>query len=273
MREYTFEIPTCDIGKTYDSSCVTVVSSNVRCYTEGDEGKRNWFYRAPFTVQNLINANADIIGLQECMPVHYECISNALGGYGSFIEYRDNADSSEGCPIFYNLSKFELLRKGTFWLSETPDTMSVSWGAACYRVCSFAILKQKSDSKEIAVFNTHLDHVSEEARVNGILLILQKLKEFGGMPCVIMGDLNDFESSVTYKSATALFDDAKYKTDDTDSGATYQEWGELPEYENIDYFLISKTGIDVKQYRIIRTIYNGVYPSDHYPIMLKINLK
>ncbi len=272
-KQYSSDIPVFDIGKTFDPSCITVVSANVRCYTEGDKGKRNWFYRAPFTVQTLINSNADIIGLQEAMHIHYDCIKEALGGYGSFIEYREECENPEGCPIFYNLSKFELLDKGSFWLSETPDRISISWGAACYRICSYAILRQKSDGKELAVFNTHLDHVSEEARVKGIRLILKKLEEFGGMPCIIMGDLNDFENSVTYKSATELFDDAKYKTDDSDSGATYHEWGELPDYENIDYFLISKSGIEVLQYRVIRTTYDGVYPSDHYPIMIKIKIE
>ena len=92
------------------------------------------------------------------------------------------------------------------------------------------------------------------------------------MPCVIMGDLNDFESSVTYTSATELFDDAKYKTDDTDSGATYQDFGKELDGENIDYFFISKTGIAVSQYKVIRTTYDGVYPSDHFPIRLKMNL-
>lgn len=273
MKKYHSEIPSFNIGDTYDPSCITVVSANVRCYTQGDKGKRNWFYRAPYTVQTLIDSNADIIGLQEAMKTHYDCISPAFKGYGSFIDYRDNGENPEGCPIFYNLSKFELIDGGTFWLSETPDRISIDWGAACYRICSFAILKQISDGRELAVFNTHLDHISEEARVKGIRLILKKLTEFGGMPCVIMGDLNDFENSVTYKSATELFDDAKYKTDDTDSGATYHAWGEEPNNNNIDYFLISKTGIEVLQYKVIRTTYNGVYPSDHYPIRLKFNLK
>lgn len=273
MKQYKFSVPSCDISKTFDESCITVVSANVRCYTDGDKGKRNWFYRGAFMVQTLIDANADIIGLQESMRVHYECISEALKGYGSFIDYRDDDDNPEGCPIFYNLSKFALLDKGTFWLSDTPAKISKGWGAACYRICSYAILKQKTDGKALAVFNTHLDHISEAARVNGIRLILEKLNNFGGMPCIIMGDLNDFENSVTYQAATELFDDAKYKTDNTDSGATYHGWGELPDDENIDYFLISKSGIEVLQYSVVRTTYNGVYPSDHYPIMLKFNLK
>ena len=36
--------------------------------------------------------------------------------------------------------------------------------------------------------------------------------------------------------------------------------------------MISETGIDVLQYRILRDSYDGVYPSDHYPIMLKMTL-
>ncbi len=271
--KYLSPIPQGDISKSCDSSCITVVSANVRCYTDGDKGKRNWYCRAPYMVQTLIDTAADIIGLQECMPVHYKCVTGALKGYESFIDYREECEDPEGCPIFYNVSKFELLKKGSFWLSETPDVVSKGWGAACYRICSFAILKQKSDGKELAVFNTHLDHVSEEARVKGIRLILEKLNQFGGMPCIIMGDFNDYESSVTYKSATELFDDVKYRTDDTDSGATYHEWGELPDYENIDYFLISKEGIEVLQYKVIRATYDGIYPSDHYPIMTKINLR
>nr|MCR5207912.1 endonuclease/exonuclease/phosphatase family protein [Eubacterium sp.] len=203
---------------------------------------------------------------------HYDCIKPALKGYGSFIDYREEGECPEGCPIFYNLSKFELVDKGSFWLSETPERISKDWGAACYRICSNAILKQLSDGKEIVVFNTHLDHVSEEARIKGIRLILNKLNQFGGMPCIIMGDFNDFEYSETYKAATELFDDAKYKTDDTDSGITYHGWGEAESDGSIDYFFISKTGIEVLQYRVIRTTYDGAYPSDHYPIKLKIRL-
>lgn len=271
--QYKFEIPVFDITENSDDSCITVVSANVRCYNDGDKNERNWLYRGPLMAQTLIDTNADIIGLQEARKIQYECICSSLKGYGSFIDYRDSSEDPEGCPLFYNLSKFDLCSKGTFWLSETPEKISKDWGAACYRICSYAVLVRRSDGKKLAVFNTHLDHISEEARIKGIRLVLKKLIEFGGMPCVIMGDLNDFENSETYRSATELFYDAKYRTQDSDSGATYQNWGTMPDHENIDYFLISKEGIDVLQYRVVRTTYDGVYPSDHYPIKLKIELK
>lgn len=272
MKEYKLEIPEFDIGKSFDSSCITVVSSNVRCSGSQDKNERNWYYRGPLLLRTLIDANPDIIGFQEVKSDAFELLQKSLQGYGSFIDYREECDDPEGCPVFYNLSKFEVERKGSFWLSETPDRPSRDWGAACYRICSFAVLVQKSDSKKLAVFNTHLDHVSEEARIKGIRLVLEKLNEFGGMPCVIMGDFNDYESSRTYISASELFDDAKYRTSDTDSGSTYQGWGENADGENIDYFFVSKQGLDILQYRVIRTTYDGVYPSDHFPIKLKLKL-
>ena len=271
-KRYFCEAPVFDISENYDKNLITVVSTNLRCVNDGDKGKTNWFYRAPFLVKTVIAQKPDIIGCQECMATHYEYLTASLKGYGSFIDFRDDSDNPESCPIFYNTAKFELVKKGAFWLSKTPDRISKDWNSACYRICSFAILKQKKDGRELAVFNTHLDHVSQQARINGIKLILSKLEEFGGMPCVIMGDFNCYESSETYKAAAELFDDAKYKTDDTDSGATYQDFGKELDGENIDYFFISKTGIAVSQYKVIRTTYDGVYPSDHFPIRLKMNL-
>ena len=271
-KKYKFDIPEFDIGKSFDSSCITVVSSNVRCCGNHDKNEKNWYYRGPLLLKTVADAKPDIIGFQEVKPEAYELLQSALQGYGNFIDYREECKDPEGCPVFYNLSKFEIEKKGSFWLSETPDRASKDWGAACYRICSFAVLIQKTDGKKLAVFNTHLDHVSEEARIKGIRLILRKLNEFGGMPCVIMGDFNDFESSLTYASAAELFDDAKYRTADTDSGLTYHGWGECTDGGNSDYFFVSKKGLDIIQYKVIRTTYDGVYPSDHYPIKLKLNL-
>ena len=40
--------------------------------------------------------------------------------------------TGEASPVCYRKSRFEELKKGTFWLSETPDTPGLKgWGAAC----------------------------------------------------------------------------------------------------------------------------------------------
>ena len=256
-----------------DRGSITVVSANVRCFSPEDLFKQSWFFRAPLLLQTLKDASPDIIGFQEVTPLHKRFFDRTLRNYDYVLQYRDNSLLKESCPVYYNALRFELVDKGSFWLSETPDEMSKGWGAAFNRVCSYVILKQKSDGKQLVVFNTHLDHVSEEARINGIRLVLQKIEQFGGIPSVIMGDLNAEEYTETYKVATELFFDAKYQTDDTDSGATYQNYGQALDDENIDYFLISKTGIDALQYKVLRATYDGVYPSDHFPIELVLQLQ
>ena len=261
-----------DISAEKKTADITLMSVNVRTWSPTDTFKKSWFYRAKLIDSNIAEVKPDIIGFQEVTPVHYKYLTETLRGYDNVIEYRDNSPLHEACPVFYNTSRFELKDKGSFWLSETPEKMSKDWGAACYRVCSYVILAEKDTKKELVVFNTHLDHVSDEARINGINVVLDKIQQFGGLPSVIMGDFNADEESETYKAATKSFFDAKYKTKKSMRGATYQKWGKRLDDKNIDYFMISKTGIKVNQYKIIDTTYNGVYPSDHFQIMIKINL-
>ena len=148
-----------DVSQKTDDGKITIVSANARCYTPGDLMKKSWFYRAPLLVRTLAAAEPDIIGFQEVTWLHRSYFDRALKGYDYVLDYRDDSFLAESCPIYYNTSKFTLTDKGSFWLSETPETMSKGWNAACYRICSYVILTQKSDGKQLVVFNTHLDHV------------------------------------------------------------------------------------------------------------------
>ncbi len=252
---------------------IVVMSANVRTWSPTDILKKSWFYRADLLLKNIESVKPDIIGFQEVTPVHYKFLTSALKGYDNVIEYRDESKLHEACPVFYNTSRFTLKDKGSFWLSETPEVMSKDWGAACYRICSYVILTENTTGKDLVVFNTHLDHISDLARINGINVVLDKIKQFGGLPSIIMGDFNADESSETYKAATQSFLDAKYQTENTMTGATYQNWGAKLDDENIDYFMISKEGIKVNEYKIVQTTYDGVYPSDHFPIEIDIKLE
>lgn len=251
---------------------ITVMSSNLRCINPGDKGKRSWFYRADLIVKNIEKNQPSIIGFQEATTWQYDYMKDCLVGFDSVIEFRDNAVNTEGCPVFYRSDMYNLIDKGSFWLSQTPEKMSKDWGAACYRICSYVILEEKTSAKQFVVFNTHLDHVSDEARIKGIGVVLDKIKKFGSLPSIIMGDFNADEQSVTYENVTKDFLDAKYQTENTMSGCTYQCFGEELENENIDYFMISKTGITVNEYKVVTDTYDGVYPSDHFPIVMKFTL-
>ncbi len=251
---------------------IRVMSCNVRCITPFDFGKKNWFNRADLIANNIRNNMPTVIGFQEVTKWQYKYLRVVLPQFDSVITYRDDMVNSEGCPVFYRLDLYNLVDKGSFWLSETPEEMSKDWDAACYRVCSYIILEVKETGKRFVVFNTHLDHISDEARINGINVVLEKIEQFGSLPSVIMGDFNAGENTETYRSVTEKFLDAKYQLENPMKGATYTNWGAAIEGENIDYFMISKTGFAVKDYKIIRDTYNGVYPSDHFPIFTVLEL-
>lgn len=257
----------------YSENELKVMSCNVRCIAPFDLGKKSWFYRADLLVKGIQNTQPGVIGFQEVTKWHYSYLTDCLSAYDSVITYRDDAFNSEGCPIFYRSDIYTLIDKGSFWLSETPDVMSKDWGAACYRICSYAILKDNATETEFVVFNTHLDHVSDEARINGINVVLDKIKEFGGLPAVLMGDLNAEEDSETYKSATENFLDVKYQTENTMTSCTYQDWGNQLDRNCIDYIMISKTGFRVNSYKVLTETYDGVYPSDHFQLVSSLSFE
>lgn len=252
---------------------ITIMSANVRCYAPDDLFKKSWFYRADLIRNNIDDVKPDIIGFQEVTWMHYGYLQDIMQGYDSVIMYRDNFILSEGCPIFYRTDKFELIDKNSFWLSETPEVMSKDWNSACYRVCSYVKLRQLNTNKEFVVFNTHLDHVSDEARINGIKVVLDKINELGDVPAYLMGDLNAKPNSKTLKSVYEFFEDGQVVADITTDGATYQKWGEKLNSERIDYIVASIGKTNIYEYGIVDTLYDGVYPSDHFPIYIKTSLK
>ena len=252
---------------------IKMMSYNLRCISPTDWGKKAWFYRANLVIDDIENEKPGIIGFQESTKWHYKYLVDTLKGYDSVIEYRDEAFNSEGCPIFYNTDLYELVDKGSFWLSETPEVMSKSWGAQYNRVCSYVILTDKASGEDFVVFNTHLSHVSDEARINGIKVVLDKIAEFGSLPSVIMGDFNALEGSVTYNSVTDNFLDAKKVAEKTSDSHTYQNWGNPEKFQRIDYFMVSKTGFKINSYDVLSAVHDGVYSSDHCPIVLEVEIE
>ena len=252
---------------------IRIMSSNLRCLTPMDLGKRSWFYRADLIASDIEEQAPGIIGFQEATRWQYDYFVDTLTGYDSVITYRDNSIIAEGCPIFYHTEQYALVDKGSFWLSETPEVMSKDWGAAHYRICSYVILTDKASGKDFVVFNTHLDHVSDEARINGIRVVLDKIRAFGSLPAVIMGDLNALEGSATYISATENFLDARYAAEETTDSYTYQNWGNMENSQRIDYFMVSKTGFGIHRYSVLTHTHDGVYASDHCPIVLTLSME
>lgn len=261
-----------DISQKGENEPLTVMSFNVRYDASGDRYERSWHYRADLIVKTIAKEKPDIIGFQEAQQTHTDYFRNHLRGYAFKEAYRENAAEKEGALIAYRRDAFQLMGSGMFWLSESPDVQSKSWGSENYRVASYVTLKDKSD-KTFTAMDTHLDHVSSLARFKGMDVILNQINALKLPTPILMGDMNDTEHSAMYLAAIGGLLDAQKaaKTTYLGPGATYHAFGEALDNPRIDFFFVDPS-VEVENYRVVDVTYDGVYPSDHFPIAMDIQL-
>ena len=220
----------CSSRNTPPSAPLKVGSYNIRLES-GDKGTPNaWDKRKTDMVELIRQLDLDAFGLQEVCPGQVDYLTNNLPQYAFIGEHR-NADrvSGEASPIFYRTNRFEALKHGTFWLSETPDVPGLKgWGAACPRVCSWAWLKDKETGKTFCFANTHTDHISALARKEGMLLIIRRMREFAppGTPVVFTGDHNCRETEEPASAVSQLLKNALYASETPPAGPwrTFNGW-------------------------------------------------
>lgn len=250
---------------------VRVMTFNIRQENK-DDGINNWELRYQQTGKFLSKSKADIIGLQEVKQIQLDDIKNALPTYRNVgVAQDDGKQAGEYCPIFYNTEKFNLVRGGTLWLSETPETPSKSWGATCNRIATWAILQDKKTFKSIVAVNTQLDNASDLARQNSAVLIKEQIgRRINDLPVVLTGDLNVCDDDPTYtKIATRIFPlkDA-WKSVSSPKGPTftYNGFGKTEKNDalnKIDYIFVSPK-IQVRKSSVIdASLGGGCFLSDH----------
>lgn len=132
----------------------------------------------------------DIFGAQETFKHQIDSILPE--GYSYVGVGRDDGkEAGEYSPIIFNTKKIKCLKSGTFWLSETPEKVSLGWDAACRRVCTWGEFEDIASGKKFHFFNARLDHVGVAARENGVKLIMRKVAEIAdGGTYFLTGDFN-----------------------------------------------------------------------------------
>ncbi len=258
-------------ARTYD---ITVMSYNV--YVSG-VGKRSPENRENGVVNNIRSVMPDVFGLQEADYDWMQRIIDGMPEYSYVGRGRDKKETAgEYSPVFYKKEKYKLIDSGTFWFSNTPDKSSLTWGSAFRRICSWAVLKDKETGFTFGFFNSHWDHISYISRNKSAKLLLEKIEEYApDIPVIITGDFNCKANTVAYKTLVdAEFVDSMYVSAETSDIGTYHGYtkktteGELP----IDHILFKDAYGFANSYNVITDMYDGQYPSDHFPIVSEITL-
>ncbi len=249
-----------------DGAAARAVTFNLRCT---GLGKTSIAYRAPLLTAQLLATGADSIGVQEANLRWMLYLREHLNGYESVGVSRGNGKNrGEFSAIFYQKEKYDLLDSGTFWLSKTPDVPGSSdWGSANIRICTWAILQNKETKQTYAHFNTHLDHVSDNARTNQIQVLLERMTQIAGeLPVILTGDFNAETDSDMYRAAARALQDSRLTAAVTDDKGTFHSYGVI-EPKLIDYIFVSES-VSPLVYHVIDDKLNDAYLSDHYGIYL-----
>lgn len=279
------------VGCVAPTDTLRVGSYNIRLSANGqaDLGTGNdWNSRKADLVALVKKLDLDAFGMQEVCPDQAAYLRANLPEFAAVGDHREaDRKSGEASPVFYRKSRFEALKSGTFWLSETPEVpASKSWNTACTRVCSYLVLRDKSTDKVFCFANTHTDHVSAEAREKGMLLIIERMKEFGkGAPIVFTGDHNCRYGDAPAVAARKILKDARDLAEKTTGPHnTFQGFGKYADgpvneggkrYRDycIDYIYVSD-GTRVFDFATHDDRRPGTdrYPSDHFPVTATIAL-
>lgn len=260
-----------EINETALTQEITVMNFNI--YIKGT-GKKSPENRTDEVVTTIRNADPDSFGVEEADEAWLERLSSALPEYSYAGHGRDKDLGGEASAVFYKNEKYELVSEETFWLSKTPDKPSKGWDAWINRICTVAVLRDKETGFTYAHFNAHFDNSGSISRVEAIAVVTQKASEYD-MPIVFSGDLNAKEGNLMYRRALeAGFRDTKYLAEVSDSGATYHGYMGQDKLNSkpIDYIFVNSYCKEVKSYDVVTEQINGIYPSDHYPVVSTLTM-
>ena len=243
---------------------VRVMSFNIRC---ADVGGTELGYRIPLVPAEVNEVQPDSFGVQEATSVWRKALKILLPAYACVGEDRDGDGNGESCNIYYLRARYRLLDSGTFWLSETPDEPSRGWDAACNRVCTWAVLKNRLTGETYVHVNSHFDHVGRVAVAEAGKLVNDFIEtHFEGLPVVLTADLNAGIGSAAYNAMTATLVNTSMVAEDSVRFGTFHACSpETHQDYEIDFVLCSPD-LTVKTYRAVTAGIEGRFVSDHFPI-------
>ena len=263
-----------DVLNTIYTQSNFLISYNIR-YDNNWDVENSWSLRKNRICQLLNDYNPSIFGIQEGLLNQVGFIDSVLIKYNYVGVGRDDGKmKGEFCAIYFDTTRYKIRNNSTFWLSETPDVVSVGWDAALERICTYGLFEDKNSGEEFWVFNTHFDHLGVIARKKSSALILKKIKEINtqSLPVILMGDFNSIPDSEPIKILKNDLIDALQISLDNLKGpqGTFNDFDEMLPIDNrIDY--IFTKNVKVLSYRHIDDrLNNNRYISDHLPVMIEM---
>ena len=225
-------------------------------------------------VDTVLSESIDVLGTQETTADHHKYLEQNLTGYSFAV----GADEELSNYIYWKTDKFNLIKKGYFYMSDTPAKKSKYDGSNSYRTFTYAILEFKESGEQFLFVSVHADYQAEDSvrakQLAALTKLLPKINK-DKLPIVILGDFNTTGKEVSIPSF--LKDNPTIKNTAEIAQSTGNVCGTLvtggfvtlPDYV-FDYIFVTADTIATKYYSVIKNVKNGKYPSDHLPVVAEL---
>ncbi|MBF9029992.1 endonuclease [Rhodobacterales bacterium HKCCE3408] len=172
-------------------------------------------------------------------------------------------------PILYRTDRMELVDQGWFFFSDTPDVIYSRTFNGSYPAFTSWAQFRLNDGGLLRVVNLHTDYASRDNRRQSLALVAERIAPWmaAGEAVVVLGDFNALRSSRLIDPIEAQgvsFLRVRGATVHFDRGIDI-----LPPIDLIGH---SDALSAIGPPRVLRERYDGVWPSDHYPVVADFRL-
>jgi endonuclease/exonuclease/phosphatase family metal-dependent hydrolase len=266
---------------------LTVITFNIMVDFLSWTGVPRWDERKVLCAQALRQAQPSIIGLQEVTPGQFEFLQSHLPEFSAITITETTTDETLLEPVrrqyglqtipvpyeivlFFRTEAFARVDEGYWWLSPTPEKISVGFGNIAPRAVLWARLRHKASGREFIVLNTHLDNRALRPMAQMCREKLQALIAVG-LPLIFMGDFNIDPGRDEYALLTGNgWQDACLTTPAINSDSRTDSLATFRDGRRIDHILYH--GDALKPYQWLRL--SSPDPerrlSDHEPVLARL---
>lgn len=258
--------------KSGHGSEIRVMTFNIRLSPdETFDGDNCWNRRRDAVIRMIGESKPDLFGIQEGIIHQVSYMEENLPAYGRYGVCRDDGlERGEANAVFWRKDRFDVKECDTYWLSETPDTVSQGWDGACRRIVTWVRLHDKEAKRDVWFFNTHFDHVGKIARQESGKLIVARMRELvpEGDPIFLTGDFNANWDDPILQPVRELLQECRETAPVTDNRNTFNDWGKVPfDGEDVIIDHIFYRGSKAIRYGLLTEDYGAAFVSDHWPVM------
>ncbi|MFZ0565840.1 MAG: endonuclease/exonuclease/phosphatase family protein [Chlamydiales bacterium] len=258
--------------------------------------ENRWELRKSRLIEYLRWADADIIGSQELLKGQIDEVMSVIGNtycyYGN-IESEEEKEEKEITAIFYRKNRLKLLEGKTYYYSNIPCEVSQNHYSRKNSV-TFCRFQDLRNGKQLAICNTHLTFRCAEERYYEGCSLRQLINILNNsIPLFVVGDFNTFpfrqqldlpffdgdgiESLIKGNS----LEDSRYRaifghfgpiaTTNYCSEKQKTFCGEGQPGVILDHIFVNSR-VKVVTHGIDPARVNGLFPSDHFPVIVDVLL-